>query len=239
GLFATNRIITGKLLHSIKTYPVQQVQVHDLAAISLEKKNPIFPEYILSGTSFNMHDLRRIYTPANVGELLFYHNKVVRLTNDPANIKELNFAWWRGVYEHPWSYLQHRVNVFGYLLSGCTAFWDDVCRPSLANINYQPGFIYDLYCRLTVNGPLKFLFHTWVYVINSLVILAVVVRLQNRLADSRSIIYVVLSGLLYVMGSFFAAPACEFRYIYWEVIASLFALSLLIKNIFMMDANES
>lgn len=231
-LFVFKQIIVEKMLHPVKTYPFQQIQAHDLAAISLAEKKPIFPDYILQWPNFNMDKLQRDYTPANVGDLVFGDENVIKLTNNKYDIQSLNDVWWHSICQHPWNYFKHRLYVFSYVISGCMAFWDDVCRISFSSFNYQPGFIYNLYCSLTLNGPLKFLFHSWVYIINSLVVGVVAIRLRRKFPDFNAIMYLTLSGLLYVLGSFFYAPACEFRYVYWEVIASLFAVSLLIKNIF-------
>ena len=228
-LFVGKQIITTKVLRPVKTYPFQQVQLHDLTAISLAQKQPIFPGYIIRSPNFNMEKLQSSYTAANVGELIFSNNSVILLTNDKDYIQNLNKVWWHNIRQHPWNYLKHRLNVFTYMISSCVAFWDDVCRVSL--YNFQPGFIYNLYCKLSLDGPLKFLFHSWVYIINSVVIAVVAIRLRQKLPDFNAMIYLISSGILYVIGSFFYAPSCEFRYVYWEVLASLFALSLFVKDV--------
>lgn len=237
-LFISNQIITEKFLQPTKTYPIQQVQVHDLAAISLAKNNPIFPRYILEWKNFSFHKIRDKYTPMNVGDLIFGYKNIINLTNDPTKLRELNTMWYRSIYKYPGAYLKHRASVFAYLFSGVLALWDDICRLSLINFDHAPSCVNNLYCRLVFDGPLIFLFHGWVYVISSIIIAIVAIRFRKNFPDFNAIMYIVFSGLLYVAGYFFSAPSGEFRYIYWEVMASLLAFSLLVKNILVMKVKS-
>lgn len=229
----TNYLVTYKFLHATKTYPWQQVQLHDLAAIAIASKQPVFPEYILTGPHFSWDKLQEKYTPMNVGELLFEKNELLPLTVNGKKLNELNVAWWHGVSKYPREYLHHRLKVFGSLFLSYLAFWDDICRVNLADYNYSHGCIYSGYCVLTVNGPLQFLFHGWIYVANSLIVAFVALWHRKKFQDFKAIMYLLGSGLLYVAGAFLTTPAAEFRYLYWLVIASLFALSLLIRSIWL------
>lgn len=217
-----NNIFVYSLLHANRIYPYQQVEIHDLAAISIANNKVLFPQYLINAHNLTIAKIIDKYTPANVGSFIF-GDKLTPLTDNANDIKQLNKVWFDNVKKNPLIYLRHRALCYGDLLLSCTTYLGDVCTEPYG-ITFHPTFFYNLYCKIMALDSMQLLLTGWVYVLNCLFAIGAAWLLRKRLEHWKAILYIATSGFLYNACQFIYTPACEFRYVYWTVIASLMAL---------------
>lgn len=231
GLFyAGNRVLLDYYLHPVPTYPYQQVAIHDLAAISIAKNQVLFPKYAVSYKQLTVAKIKQRYKPDSVGFFIF-KDILIPLTNNPQEIHALTQMWYQNILANPWPYLKHRVMCFVALMISCIAYIGEVCQTPYA-ITFHATFLYKLYCKFLTSRLEDTIFHGWIYVINSLFAAVAAWRLRQQLTHYHAILYVAMSGFLYTFGGIIYTPACEFRYLYWTVTASLFAMIFFVKDFF-------
>ncbi|MCL5261113.1 MAG: hypothetical protein M1561_05500 [Gammaproteobacteria bacterium] len=227
--FVVNKVIVERLVHPLHTYPFQQVAIHDLAAISIANNKMLFPEYITQAKKVTMEQIRAKYTPDSVGYLIFGEH-LIALTPNANKIDKLMHLWWQSVLHNPWVYLQHRTRCLIALMISGIDHRGEVCLEPF-HIIFHPTYFYNLYCKFVRSPVINDIFHGGVYVFESLLALILAIRLRKTLSHSQAIIFLTLSGLLYTFGGFFYIPACEFRYLYWVVIATMLAWYILIRDV--------
>jgi hypothetical protein len=229
GFYLTNKIINDKLLQPIPTYPYQQVMIHDLAAISVAKGELLFPDYISRAPQVSMKEVKRLYLSDSVGFLIF-NKRVIPLSNNVDNLNALNTAWRQSIKNNFGIYLKHRLLCFAQLMIGCVAYMGEVCLVPYA-INFHSTIFYRAFCYLRDSQPAHILFHGWTYLINCIFLIFASVFWRKKLVHHHEILYLALSGCLYVTGGFLYTPACEFRYLYWTVVSSLMALCIFARDV--------
>lgn len=230
-MFAANHVINERFLHIYHFHPFQQVQLHDLAGISVAKQKLIFPAYVFKEHPFTLKTITKKYSPWCVGYMLFDTHRTVRLSWHTKDIEALNKLWLKTIFENPWFYLQHRIHTFLCLMVSCDSYLGGLDDKKYEKILASPSYIFKFYSNASNLVGVIILFRGWVYVLNCLIVLLMAIRFRKILNDWVSIIYINLSALLYVAGYLIYTPCCEFRYLYWVVIASLVTLTMLIKGI--------
>jgi hypothetical protein len=222
GVLTTTRILTG----GRSSFILQAVLLHDLSAISKERGEALFPDYILRKENFSPESAAAYYTPYDATELFRGEGAGLRLTKDYGEIAELRAKWLEVVPANKAIYLRHRWEVFKRLI-GLNE--EHVCAPYLESSRRFGG--YDLndwrvhyYLRAAfykLRDTLLFRGFFWLLV--SLLLLCV--ASSRRLRDDFEIVFVLtLSGSLYGVAYFFFAPACGFRFFWWTTLAALVSL---------------
>lgn len=219
------------------------VALWDLAAVSIAEDRVLFPPDWIE-PSLTVADLRRDFSPhVNVPS---FANGQLKLNYyfdyTPAQYAELRAAWLRLPLDHPRAYFAHRAEVGAYLFGlrqaahpdgsvlspGVVAFKDN---PPLApndgalNRTLQPAL------SSLVDTPL---FAGWPYAVLALGLAAVWGRTWRRggargadhaAAGALSGV-VALSALALAAPLPLLAPAADFRYLMWTVLAALMAGAL-------------
>ena len=114
-------LVNEKLTEGKTVYPSQQIFLYDLAAISIDRNEPLFPEYILREANFSLENVKTGYNLRSVNSLIYGdHPKqgdppLLKLTQNPEEITELKNKWYETVCDNKLSYLQHRYFVFAQL----------------------------------------------------------------------------------------------------------------------------
>jgi hypothetical protein len=66
-LLVFNGIVSRRLTRNLSSFPIQQILVHDVVAISIGAKTVLLPDYLKSGSQQpSGGDLEKIYTPDGV-----------------------------------------------------------------------------------------------------------------------------------------------------------------------------
>lgn len=221
--------------------------VHDLTAISLRTKTYLLPEYLASSEQPSMKDLRHIYNTRSLKNLYWpdftpVHFKIVY---DPALVDDLTKTWVETVLEYPRAYLEHRWNVFGATMGitnnkACGPYYyeETVYKPKGYYRNdgenyYSENRITNV--LFTLMEPLREspLYWNWPYALFCLVLFAVSLGMafKGGIANISPLLGAALTlsagASMYVLANFFAATACDFRMVHWNVAASLISILLL------------
>lgn len=240
--FVTYQITDGKTV-----YPAQQILLYDLAAISAEKDEAYFPEYVLRYENFSLEGVKARYNTRSVSDLIFLDIPkqgdlaILPLTNDAEEIAALRRKWLETVTAHPLIYLSHRGTVFaqlnGLAYSVTRPYWDIGFASSPPEFRGEENFagkILTNYFGLFRRPAMQtFFFRSFVWLLLSAFFLYQAVK--NKLRADWEIIFVLsTSGLLFALAYFPTTPSTEFRYLFWSAISSavgiIWGTYLLLKN---------
>lgn len=256
-VFAAGNLGT-RYLTKIKSYPIQQIMLHDLVGISIRTKTNLVPQYLAVSEQPSMKDLRRIYQLGSMKNLYWpdftpIHFKII---HDPTLVGDLFNTWIREVVKHPRAYLDHRSKVFAAVLNikggktcGPYYYEETIYKPKGF---YKNGSLDNYYSDNPITNrlfgliePLRnsLIYRNWLYVLLPLVlfVISILVVLKFRSTESSlAIIALALSasGSLYGLAYFFVATTCDFRMVYWNVVVTLTASSFLL-NSFKRKKRES
>ena len=222
-------LVGNRLTQHESRFPIQQVLVHDVVAISIGTGVVLMPDYLKSDLRQpSVEDLEKLYTPDGVVPLFGGDNTVTRLklTYNSSDITSLEQVWVKAVLSHPGVYLAHRLRVFesqfGIARSSICYPYHHGIAPNNLGISYQDKpFTTEVFARI-IKVQDWFLFRGWLYAAINALILVVAIWGKSRLAFNRSAILAVsASGLIYVAGYLFISTSCDFRMEYWTVVAAL------------------
>ncbi len=219
------RVLTG----GRSAYVLQTVLLHDLAAISIERRLPLFPDYIVQDANFSLEKVSQQYSPSIATPISGPEVSGLRLTTNPAEIAALRAKWLEVVPENKAIYLRHRWEVFKWL----TGFNKEyVCFPYLI-AGYPYGYrvndwrVHQYLRALFWAVKDTFLFRGFFWMLLSFGLLYF--SLRGKLRDDLELVFVLsLSGFLYGAAYFFFSPSCDFRYLWWVVLTALVSLCFLV-----------
>jgi hypothetical protein len=229
GVLATTRILTG----GRTTFMFQTVLLNDLTAISEERHEALFPDYILRNQNFSLENAAAYFYAYDSTRLIRNEGSGLRLTKDDGENAALRAKWLEVVSANKTMYLRHRWETFKWSLG---LYEEHVCAPYLEAS--WPFGGYDVnnwrvhyYLKATF---FKFrdtvLFRGFFWMLVCLVLFCVAV--SQKLRDDFEIVFVLtLSGFLYGIAYFFVAPACGFRFFWWTALAALVSLCFAVWSI--------
>ncbi|MFN2493613.1 MAG: hypothetical protein ABR501_12110 [Pyrinomonadaceae bacterium] len=229
-------LTTWSLTRGLSSYIFQTVLLHDLAAISKQRKAAVFPDYVLAAETFSLDNVLSSYDEAQATALTRGEHPALQLTQRSDEIAALRAKWLETVPSHKAIYLRHRWETFRRLIG-----WNvEVCFPYLATARKFESYdvnkwrIHQFLRAVFWKFRNAFLFRGWLWLLACLVLLcfASVQRVQN---DLEVVFVLTLSGLLYGVAYFFIATSCDFRFLWWTVLALsvsiCFSVSFAIKRL--------
>jgi hypothetical protein len=223
-VIASSGVLINSQLTTVRMYPIQQLLLYDLAAISVKTQTLQFPDYLISG-SLTIADLERLYTPARA-RTLYYGDDPAKLdlTSSQHDLDRLTRQWLHAVPRFFGTYLQHRLNVFATQLgatteSVCVPYWDGI-EWNRFGIEFEGSqlnnLVMDKYLAPTADS---ILFRGWFYLVVSA---GVALWCFNRCRTyGLGLFAISLSGLFYLASFVIAGNACDFRLNWWTVITTL------------------
>ncbi|MFH0897535.1 MAG: hypothetical protein V1850_05770 [Candidatus Bathyarchaeota archaeon] len=219
------KTIEKRLTHGSTIYPIQQIFVHDLTALSIDLDTVLLPDYLLQPQLPTIEDLKKIYTPDTIVPLFCCDRTTFRLqmTQLPKDISDLFNQWGKTILAHPLLYLTHRMRVFSRQFG---IVGKRVCYPYHYGIdNNSLGLLYkERPLTRVVFAAIKpvdnFLFRGWIYIVISTAMLTYISLRKKR--DYPLVVTAInFSGWFYGMAYFFIATTCDFRMHYWTVVATV------------------
>lgn len=214
-------------------YPSQQILLYDLAAISAERDEAFFPEYVLRYENFSLERVKARYNVRSASDLIFPDVPqagdlaVLPLTGNAEEISALRRKWYETVTAHPLIYLVHRGKVFaqltGLAYSVTRPYWDIGFASSPAEFQGEDnpaGKVLTGYFKIFRRPVMQtFFFRGFVWLLLSVFFLFQ--AMKNKLRADWEIIFVLSSsGLLFALAYFPTTPSTEFRYLFWSAISS-------------------
>jgi hypothetical protein len=99
----------------------QMIKLCDLAGMSFDTGQTLFPDYIIKNPIYNDQKMRKLYNEnkhLNCDPLIFtYSNQnVLALTQNPHDLNELWLYWTRSIIKYPQAYIKHRYLFYKALL---------------------------------------------------------------------------------------------------------------------------
>jgi hypothetical protein len=236
------------VLGAARVGPQQTLQLFDLAGVAVRSGVDLIPEECKT-EHYSAERLALAYDVSGCMKLLMpmKDGSPPPLRNVPwpsraiweQGVGRLGDAWRRAILEQPSAYLQHRAAVCASLLriGERYAYYAYVTPESSAKIAGHPGSsagrsvegldsLKSAWVQLMswVSGQTVLMFgYPWMLVL----IASVCVALWRRACPQAGLLLALaLSGLLYAVPYCVAAPASDFRYLYWSVITAHLALPL-------------
>ena len=229
--------ITYHLTEGRTTYPFQQNYLYDLAAISAERGEAIFPEYIKRYENFSPDLIKPRYNTRSINDLIYKDIPnpgdlpPLKFTENPEEIAALKTLWRETVWQNPGTYAAHRLKVFANLVGLNRA----VAVPYLyegfkdnppeyrgsENLGFQ--ILKKYFGAFRRSFPQTFFFRAvvWILLCGYFLYRA----MKNRLAGDWDIVCVLsISSLLFTFAYLPTTPSTEFRYLFWSAIASAVAV---------------
>jgi hypothetical protein len=143
-----------------------------------------------------------------------------------ADHESLVAAWPGLMLQRPAGYLQYRADVYGQFLFHNRDYWQEGVLANSMRIEVERPRMAATLRSYVVDGALRnfpWLFGAWFWLVVS-----VVQALRFRAARASRFGLLVpclgLSSLLYVLSYFPTAPATDYRYVYWPVVAGTLGL---------------
>jgi hypothetical protein len=116
-LFSVNDALVTK---GQKNHSWQYVKLYDLAAISVDSNESLFPEFA-KNKNFTMEELSRRFNHQRVDDLVFT-DPILKMGVEEKERKELYSAWVKAIWQHPLFYVKHRAMNTAYILLSCPGF---------------------------------------------------------------------------------------------------------------------
>lgn len=218
-------------------YPFQQNYLYDLAAISKEKDENLFPEFIRQQENFSFESVKSRYNERSVNDLIFddIPNKgdkaVLKFTTEPEQIAELKQKWRASIFDNPSSYLKHRTVVFMQLVglkpSVTRPYWDigfESSPPEYRggeNVGYKILMKYFSVFRRPFSQTFFFRSFIWLILCSFIAYKAV----KRKFGDDWDLVFVLsTSCMLFTFAYFPTTPSTEFRYLFWSAISTSIAV---------------
>jgi hypothetical protein len=250
GLLALGMLITGSLSYKAieglflkpdRSYFVQNLLLHDLAALSAHENQLLIPEAhrdpgcTLESLSETYSGDSRCYDP------LFYGKYPLKRTPSKEATRSLLRLWIREVAGDPVAYLGHRWTFFagtlGWEGGPCRAHqvlhlreWRDFRTRSVSLVGLAQKVFWLL-------EAVPILFTPWVYLVLSATLF--VLGLRDKPSVPRSLLLVSSSsGMLYFLPYFLVTVCCDFRYSWWTVLSSMLAVVLYSSTLVKTEAHS-
>lgn len=236
-----------KILKTEKRYPIQYLELYDIAGISKISGVDYFPDFV---KLLPEHDISRVsdgYVESisifgNANNLLFRQQdgspSLIPLNTDSELQRQLRDSWLKAVWAEPLAYLEHRLSVF-YFLMGKESYSSEkpqsyASRQFTLKVNsvemktvefLRTHFLWKdsatefVYKSISLAKG-SFLYIGWSWLVLLLVELLAGLIIFRRVRSGFVVIIVSVSGLLYILPYFIVAPASDFRYLYWSVISA-------------------
>lgn len=229
-----------------KRYPIQYLELYDIAGISSISGVDYFPEYIKRAPGYSMDKVAEGYAKSilwgNANNLIMRRldglPSLLPRNTDAGFQAELRASWLNAISNEPSAYLKHRFAVFNFLMSeGYYAYerpqsYKDRSRilqthfagekrvPDVSDYRF-PGATS---AKTVVSSILawsngSFLYVGWFWLILLTLQLLIGLTILSPARVGLVVAMVSASGLLYIFPYIVVAPASDFRYLYWSALA--------------------
>jgi hypothetical protein len=208
----TVSIITNTVIRPVKTAPIQQIFLFDLAALSVRSDKLLLPANVFPSQNFDV--LKKHFWPTSLVPILFGEPKEEMLQRVPASeVREIIARWAAAVVLTPSEYLGHRLEFASAYLSG---YWPYHPGVDANKFNLEPLFPKLLIAsnRVISSAP-PVLFSHYLPLIGSLVLVGVytILKTNNAFLYQLFLVFSIVYQCLFV----FIAASPDFRYGYASV----------------------
>jgi hypothetical protein len=201
-----------------RTFPFQYTQLYDLMGVSVRTGTPLLPAYAVRPGYASVETLARAYGPGG-NDPYFYHLGAPLLAPDARARDDLAARWRSAILDHPGAYLAHRWSNTAALLQLPGTDAAPLPKPGIKDhvfgLRYEPTALATLYASIPPLAP--WLFWPWLYAFPLLYALA-----RARVAPDRAFtLTLALAAVAFALPHAFVAPASDYRYLYFSVLAGV------------------
>jgi hypothetical protein len=221
GLFAP--ILVTRLSRVNDLWPISPALAWDILSIS--RAHPEVFERSVLRSELQPEQLHRLFSPAHANPLFNPSGppgKRLDLVRLRDRKREILSDWWAAVTAHPRTYVDGRIGMFLALLDvpgswPCDGFYSWPNPPPYA----QPSTVlFPAFERIAVLANDSLLGRGWVW---GVLLVAQAVAAFRRGPPGSLRLAVSLSGLCYLAGYLPVGQGCDFRFLYWPIVACLAA----------------
>ncbi len=223
-----------------KTWPQTKLYLHDITGIYARTGISLYPSFLFSSSNFDTAVLRKGYHPASFDHLWVGKNdSEIYYFEDDSTVRILQEAWKKSILTYPAVYFQNRTDGFLYYLRikdrgnvFNNLFAAIYPVPNALGISFRPNILSHIFLTpIEVQRGMPYM-KPWFWLLLNLLLLAFIGKFRN-LACSVTYKALVLSGILYILPTYFIFPCdTDFRYFYWNCIACSLALCMLLVDRF-------
>lgn len=231
-----NQVIVYGVLKSTRAYTVQYIFLHDLNALSAQKNEILFPAAFRIPEKCSLDGIRKAAQDPRCGDSILYGAQApAQQTTDPKQISVLKQTWFKAIRQEPMLYLEHRWRLFKSLLNigfgSCriTHFGTAPNRFSYS-VDVAPFqmSLSKLFASLYNSTPL---YKGWLWGLLACAGLGASLERRRRQPVERKVLNCAAlffsSALLYLFPYFAVGVCCDFRYLWWTILATLMGLLFL------------
>ncbi len=209
------------------THSSQHLKLYDLAGISKQLDQPIFPDYLRLNPSYDFERIKNLYNPTRVDDLTFINDTPLPQAVDELQRQALQTAWLQAIIGHPIAYLKHRWGIF----------WTQLTVSLLKRPSEIKGETTSTILNLLtwLGGSWFFSLAKWLmaylgYLVGQIFLIYHGSKHFNAHPKYVSLFLQNLSSLTLTGALFWCARAAEARYTYLGVAMCCFSLPLLLKS---------
>lgn len=246
GIVAGVQVLSYQYIKAQKRYPIQYLELYDIAGISSISGVDYFPEYVKKSPGYDFGEVVEGYANSiawgNANNLIMRRvggSPSLLPRNTDSNLQsELRDSWLGAIVNEPLAYLKHRFAVVNFLMGEASYpfeqpqsdrkrnlileahFIDEKNVPEISEFRF-PGATRakDFVSSILFWANGSFLYIGWFWFILLLFELLICLTVLRRSSAGLVAAMVSASGMLYVLPYFVVAPAADFRYLYWSAIA--------------------
>jgi hypothetical protein len=231
-VLTVDEMLIGKHL-----FPSQQILIHDLTALSVRTGTVYVPDTLVErGGPITLPALACLYTPESA--VAVFHARrgecalQLRKITSGRRMVQIGLAWARAVPRHPGAYAAHRLSVWREMLA---LGRDRVCYPlqsgtdpNTLGLQFRPTPLFEPVQRISRFAADETpLFRPWIYLVATLVWLTAALTVAR--AETLAAAVVGSSALLYALGYVVTGTTCDFRMLWWPIVAAT-VLPLLLRR---------
>jgi hypothetical protein len=235
-IFVGSRVTNYMMIEEKKSrIPVQMLLVFDLAGMSVESDEVLFPDFYRQKNSkklLTVDYIKKGYNPDTVFNLLWGN---IDFIFDHKHEWGLIFSWFKGVFRYPLAYLHHRLRYFYYFINprnfdhraisgNLLHKANDLQKSSF--IDTQLGNIISIY-SVRENKWFK---TGWIYFLMYLFLLPWMIGRRKELDLVMKWAYV--SGFSYFLSYIFVGASVSIKYVWWAVLILPFCLVYAAKDFY-------
>ncbi len=163
----------------------QLVKLYDLAGISVDQNQMLFPEYVINDKNFSANMVKENYNyidNVNLSTRLYF-------TKDQKELDDLWIYWFHTVLKHPFSYLKHRLSLYNHLINKSN--WDfKVDRQDIVSITVTNYINESLFLTK---------FKYWILFVPLYILLGTIASFKLQDKRGQGLIFMNTVGALYLL----------------------------------------
>ncbi len=233
---------------AFKVYPMkgigQILLIQDITAMSIYSHENKLPQYLFQDVpGISWDGIQKAFIVYDASSLQRYWDEVDEsspvkflqqmpimayqpiFTKDRHKAQELKAVWEKVIFEHLGLYLRYKFEAFRYLLgfyTDCPCWIYDLGIPATAlEISLPANKWRDAIMNILSKIRFTFVFRAWLYLGLGLFLLCLAMRFRQNMIPT---LVLFASGWIYIIPYYFIGLSCDFRYVWWLVLATLLML---------------